>query len=279
MAAVFESQRSLEQVQSRIYGPADQPVLVYLPGLHGDWTLVGSFRAALRARVRFVEFTYPRQVWRSLEDYACAICETLRAYEISSAWLLAESFGSQVAWSVIRRDPTLVKGVILAGGFVRYPYPALVTMARWINRNIPMSGLRLFLRFYASYARFRHRSAPETLRDVAEFVTRRSQPLDRETICGRYDLIAQADFREAVRQFERPVYHLYGFVDPIVPWFAVRRWLRQHCKLHRGSRMIWSADHNVLGTAPQESADQVVEWIAAHEDRPAADREKFRPKG
>ena len=251
----------MEQIKSRIYGKADQPVLVYLPGLHGDWTLVGSFRAALRDRVCFVEFTYPRQAWRCLDEYAAAVTAELQRYQITRAWILAESFSSLVAWSMIRHAPSRIEGVILAGGFVRYPYPRLVSLARQINRNIPMFGLRMFLKLYATYAVFRHRSAPETLRDVSEFVARRSELMDREAICGRYDFIEQADFRQTAEEFAGPIYQLYGFVDPIVPWLPVRRWLRQYCKSHRQSRMIWTADHNVLGTAPQKCAEQILQWI------------------
>ena len=59
-----------EKLEMRTYGDASLPTLIYLPGLHGDWTLVGSFRHALGGRVRFVEFTYPRTLTWSLEDYA-----------------------------------------------------------------------------------------------------------------------------------------------------------------------------------------------------------------
>jgi len=46
-----------------------------------------------------------------------------------------------------------------------------------------------------------------------------------------------------------------------VPWFRVRRWLRRNCPGLREYRIIWSADHNVLSTAPKLAADQVVRWI------------------
>ena len=93
-----------EELQIRIHGEASLPTLVYLPGLHGDWTLVSSFRAAVAGRVRFVEFSYPRTVVWSLEDYALAIESTLLAHGIERAWLLGESFGSQPAWQLIARS-------------------------------------------------------------------------------------------------------------------------------------------------------------------------------
>jgi len=93
-----------EELKTRIHGAASLPTLVYLPGLHGDWTLVSSFRAAVAGRVRFVEFTYPRTVTWSLDDYAAAIESALLAHGIERGWLLAESFGSQPAWQLIARS-------------------------------------------------------------------------------------------------------------------------------------------------------------------------------
>ena len=49
-----------ESLQLRIHGEASLPTLIYLPGLHGDWTLAGGLLEALDGRVRFVEITYPR---------------------------------------------------------------------------------------------------------------------------------------------------------------------------------------------------------------------------
>ena len=62
-----------EQLQLRIHGDDSLPPLIYLPGLHGDWTLVGGLLQALNGKVRFVEITYPRTLDWSLEDYAAAI--------------------------------------------------------------------------------------------------------------------------------------------------------------------------------------------------------------
>ena len=118
------------------------------------------------------------------------------------------------------------------------------------------------LKFYAQYARLRHRRAPETLASVAEFVERRTKA-DRDAIASRYPLIAANDPREAARRTKLPVYALTGFFDPIVPWPLVYPWLRRHCGGFCGSRIVFNADHNVLGTAPQKSAEQILSWMAA----------------
>ena len=105
----------------RVHGDASLPTLIYLPGLHGDWTLVGSFRRALGGRVRFVEVTYPRTLTWSLEDYARGVETALAEQGITRGWLLGESFSSQVVWSLVARERFQIEGVILAGGFVRHP--------------------------------------------------------------------------------------------------------------------------------------------------------------
>jgi len=70
---VSESLPTEERLRIRIHGDVGKPTLIYLPGLHGDWTLVTRFRLAIQDRYRFVEFTYPRTLEWSLEDYAEAI--------------------------------------------------------------------------------------------------------------------------------------------------------------------------------------------------------------
>ena len=153
----------------------------------------------------------------------------------------------------------------MAGGFVRYPVLWMVPVVRTINRTMPISLVRLCCRAYARYAKLRHRRAPETLGDVSEFVKNRTVEEDRQAVAYRYRLIEASDLCGVARDARIPVYQLVGFFDPIVPWLPVRFWLKRNCPAYRGWRMIFRADHNVLGTAPQESARQVLEWMRVSE--------------
>jgi pimeloyl-ACP methyl ester carboxylesterase len=300
-----------DNLKMRVHGDASLPTLVYLPGLHGDWTLVSSFRAAIAGRVRFVEFTYPRTTTWSLDDYAREIEEKLLAHGIERGWLLGESFGSLPAWQVVKRFwerkcanessksglgpckgeehhqerstkfPSweglgvgfpatkvgesvgfLTQGLILSGGFVRHPVIWAVRMAGRVSGAIPMGCVKLFCGIYARYAQFRHKRAPETLATIAEFVANRTMEADRQAIVHRYTLIAESDLRPVARQTRFPVLYLAGLVDPLVPWCYVRWWLGRNCPGYRGGRTMWRADHNVLGTAPQKSAEQIHAWIS-----------------
>lgn len=259
-----------EVLQMRVTGQASGPTLVYLPGLHGDWTLVGSLRAALQGRVRFVEFTYPRTLTWSLADYAQEIEVALAQAGITQSWLLAESFGSQIGWELVARAQARPggfepQGVILAGGFGKHPWPGGVRLAQFLMRRTTEARVRRFLRVYAWYGRWRHRHAPETLADLPEFVARRTDA-DLRAMEHRLRLIAGSD---GVKLPERgksgvrplPVMALAGFWDPVVwPW-AVRRWLRREVPGFRGSRILFGADHNVLAATPLRVAEILLHWM------------------
>lgn len=252
-----------EELQVRVYGAASLPTVVYLPGLHGDWTLISSFRRALDGRVRFAEITYPRTLSWSLDDYADAVETKLREKGIVGGWLLGESFSSQVVWPIVSRGRFKVEGVILAGGFVRHPIRAGVRTAERIAGGMPLTLLTRIMFGYAKIARFRYRRSPETLASIQEFIARRTE-LDRQAAKHRLHLIAQNDPGTIARNIQLPVYAISGALDPIVPWTFVRSWLRRNCPALREYKIIWHADHNVLGTAPNAAADQVVKWIETH---------------
>jgi pimeloyl-ACP methyl ester carboxylesterase len=255
-----------EQLNLRVDGDPTKPTLIYLPGLHGDWTLVGSFKRALGNRAQLITTTYPRTLTWSLDDYAANVESTLTERGITRGWLLGESFSSQVVWAMVARGLFQIEGIVLAGGFVRHPVRAGVRLAQRIAHGISLSLLTRIMFGYAKFARFRYRHSPETMADIQEFIRRRTE-LDRQAAVHRLRLIAQSDFCDVVRATNIPIYAISGVLDPVVPWFFVRRWLRKNCPALRDYRIVYSADHNILGTAPDAAADQVTRWINASDTR------------
>ncbi len=233
--------------------------------MHGDWTLVSSFKAALGDSVWFAEVAYPRTTSWTLQQYAEGVLAALGKAGIASGWLLGESFGSQVAWKLLESSGSgeqvvfRPQGMILAGGFVQYPLPWVIPAVQRVNHAVPMWFLKGFCRIYVFYARFRHHRARETLASVQEFVLNRSQEADRQALAYRYTLIKENNLCEVARTAKVPVYQLTGFFDPIVPWIFVRRWLKRNCAAYGGWKLIWRADHNVLGTAPAACARQMLQ--------------------
>jgi len=257
-----------ESLQLRVHGAEAEPTLIHLPGLHGDWTLLGPFRAALGGSARLVETTYPRRPKWVLDDYAAALEQALLERGIRRGWLLAESFSSQVAWQLLgRRDAQggaeglEVAGLILVGGFVKHPWPWGVRAAHGASRAAPLWLLKRLCALYGRSASRRCCAAPEVAVEIEEFVRRRTLPVDREAVTSRYRLIAGADFRPVARRVRLPVYHLSGAIDPLVPWWNVAAWLKRDCPGFRASRIVRRAGHNILLDAPGESVKQILEWV------------------
>jgi len=250
-----------ENVQIRIHGPATLPALIYLPGLHGNWKLLGGFRRALAGRVCLVEFSYPSTLTWSLEDHAAAVERALAEHGIADGWLLGESFSSQVVWAMLARHEFNLTGVILVGGFVQHPLRWAARLAQRCCDDISFSLLRRVLFGYARVSRFRFRRSPETFAEIQGFIAALT-PRDLQAAKHRLHLLAESDLCATAQQANVPVYALTGLFDPVVPWLWVRRWLRQNCPALREYKIIWRADHNVLGTAPDAAAEQVVRWMA-----------------
>jgi pimeloyl-ACP methyl ester carboxylesterase len=257
-----------EKLQLRIYGDNSLPTLIYLPGLHGDWTLVGSFRKHVVGKVRFVEMTYPRTLVWSLDDYAAAIETALAENGITHGWLLGESFGSQPLWAIVGRKKFQADGIILAGGFVRLPMCRTLQLAQRIAGSIALALVtqiifpvtnKTFAWLYTKLARRRFHDAPETLAKINEFLERRT-PLDFRAAQHRLHLIAQNDPRMTAQNASVPVFAVSGWFDPLVPWFAVRRWLRKNCPMLHDYKII-QGDHAVLVSAPKKSAGQILDWM------------------
>jgi len=250
-----------DEVEMRIHGDEAAPTLIYLPGLHGNWTLIGGFREALAGRVRFVETTYPPTLTWSLEDYARGVEAALEKHKITKGWLLAESFSSQVAWRMIARKRFALDGLILAGGFVQHPMQWGVRLAERVCGDISFKLLARILFGYAKVSRWRFRNSPGTHQAIQEFIAHLSEA-ERQAARHRLHLVAQNNACEMARAARLPVYGLTGVLDPVVPWYWVRRWLKRNCQALREYKIIWHADHNVLGTGARAAADLVVQWMA-----------------
>lgn len=254
------------EVRSHGAGPA---TLLYLPGIHGDWTLASSFRTVIARKFRFIEITYPRTVSWSLRQYAEAVFHHLQQVGQKQIWFLGESYSSIVAWELLNvikanHSEIEIRGIILAGGFVRYPSNLLVGAARQVMLHTPSNLWKVLFWIYARYAVFRHRNAPETKASVSEFVRRRTSQ-DLRAVAHRLALIRDADLRDTARNCTTPIYALAGGIDPIVPWWHVFPWLRKNCPALQDSQLIWSADHAVLATAPHRAAEIISQWVLARE--------------
>jgi pimeloyl-ACP methyl ester carboxylesterase len=254
-----------EELRLRIHGDGSLPTLIYLPGLHGDWTLVGPFRQALRGRLRFVEITYPRTLTWSLDDYAAGVEAALAREGITRGWLLGESFGSQVVWPLVARGKFQTDGVVLAGGFGRHALHWAIRLADRVTGGMALSlVIRVMFiaaaKWFVKLAHSRYRNSPGALARFDEFVARRTE-LDHLAAQHRLRLLGAHNPCDVAKSFRGPLFAITGSLDPIVPPFFARRWLRRHCPTMREYRILRGVNHCVLWNAADVSADQIVKWV------------------
>ena len=57
------------------------------------------------------------------------------------------------------------------------------------------------------------------------------------------------------RERELPVQFLSALIDPLVPRPFVKHWLKCHCPGLRECKIISTAERNVVGMAPERSAE------------------------
>jgi pimeloyl-ACP methyl ester carboxylesterase len=255
---MLESQQ--EQVEIRIHGMDLEPTLVYLPGLHGDGTLISNFRKAIAGRVRFVEAAYPDTLTWSLDDHAAAVEAALQEKGVTHAWFLGESFSSQVVWPIVTRHQFEIDGIILAGGFVRHPARWAANLSGWCGNRIPLGVIKTLLMGYAKLAPWRFRRDAQTTASIRQYIERLTNAR-RRAVAHRLNLLAHNDPCPAARRVGIPVFALAGCWDPIVPWFLIQPWLKSNCPALRDYKILWRADHNVLGTSAHAAAELVLEWM------------------
>lgn len=259
-----------EPLLIRIHGNPGGPTIVYLPGIHGDWSMIGDFRRQVLPHYCFVEFTYPRTTTWSLQQYGEAVLEKLAEHGVSHGWVIGESFGSQVAWKLLelqRAAPEKFtpEGFILAGGFVHHLTVAGFT---FFGKKIQLPLQKQFslLRFFGRRILHRCLKDPLVREEIAEFKARRSQ-LDRDAVWHRLVLSRENDLRPVAATTQIPVYCLSGLIDLAVIFPHTHYWLWRYCPGYRGARLLvnWElstlgSDHHILGHG-RRSFRVIDRWI------------------
>ncbi len=259
-----------ETLEIKIHGAREQPTLIYLPGTHGDCTIITPLRHLLSPHCRFVEITYPRTTSWFLSDYARHITNALSSQGITEGWLLAESFGSQIAWPLANELAGGLKcrGIILAGGFGRHPFPWGVRLAikglKWLTAKD--SRVNRAMQTYSRMVKACYETTADTEQAVQSFIERRNAA-DASAAIHRLHLIATNNPQESITRTQLMVFSLSGFWDALVPWYLVTPWLRRHCPRYKESALIYTADHNVLFSAPSKSARTILKWLGRDESK------------
>jgi pimeloyl-[acyl-carrier protein] methyl ester esterase len=148
--------------------PTVNPIVVFLPGMHGTGELWLRFRA--RWHEPFVEVSYLPDPEATLDDYAAQVehavllCNPLGA----PVDLVAESFSGPVALLVVQRQRIVVRRLVLIASFATRFYSRLMAM---INA-VPTAWLspRYLPRFFIDMILLNGRRDLELSNDVVRVV-------------------------------------------------------------------------------------------------------------
>ena len=244
----------------QVTGDPNAPPILYLPGVHGDWTPQVRARSILGRDFHVVETAYPRIENWSIDDYARALKELLEGLRIDSAHIVGESFGSLVAWQFGIANPERVRSFTLVGGFSRPPRFRVAAVAAAALKSLPTGVLESAIDVYVA-GKSATGERRETFESGAYPATR--TPRGRRAAANRMTIIQESDFRDQLKEIRFPVRYVGGARDIVVP---VRReiatllaHLPPHCDFQ--SKLVAGAPHAIIASHPQQTVEHMARWV------------------
>lgn len=252
----------------QVSGDSAAPPLVYLPGVHGDWTIFERLRPLLNAHFRVIEITYPRRTDWKIEDFGSGLAKVLDELEVGAVHLLGESFGSLVCWEFGLSRPKRVRSFTLAGGFCQSPPTLMVDAARWGLSILPSPifefGIDTYVGYRGKRGEKREALGPEALPYPATRTTE-----GRLATVNRMQIIRRTDVRPRLGEVRFPVSYLGGSADGVVPVQrevqTLKDRLAPECRFH--SFLVPGAPHIILASHPVDSARHILDWAMPMEEK------------
>ncbi len=241
-------------------GDPNAPPVLYLPGVHGDWTPQVAARPLLSRNYHFVETAYPRIETWSIDDYAHALNDLLDELGIESAHIVGESFGSLVGWEFGIANPARVRSFTLVGGFSRPPRFRIAAAAAAALKTLPTRLLESSIDAYVA-GKSAFGESRETF-DVGAYPASRTAR-GRLATAKRMNIIQASDFSDRLTEVAFPVRYIGGANDIVVP---VRReiatlanYLPKHCDFQ--SELVRGAPHAMIASHPEATVDHISRWV------------------
>lgn len=241
-----------------------RPIVVYLPGVHGDWTSFHRIRPFLERDVALVELSYPKSEIAGLPEIAAKIVRLVRALDVRNAHLLGESFGSLVAWRMALDAPDLTASLILAAGFTSPPPLRRAHLAFLALRTMPTPLFELLIDAYVAIQNRLGTGRPTPGEQLSPFFALRSDD-GRLAVARRMETIQHSDLRAELSRIRAPVRYLGGKFDLVVP--ALREARTISSLVGDFESETWGAPHTLMVTHPERCAAAILRWIRDFESR------------
>lgn len=247
----------------QVSGSEDVPPVVYLPGIHGDWTPLEGARPRLNAKVRLIEAAYPRVDHWTLNDFADALDALLDDLGLQSAHVVGESFGSLVGWQFGLTRPDRVRSFVLIGGFSQAPNRRSVRSAKWALRLLPTFAFEKGIDTYVSYKSRKGERRPSHGPEIPPYPAARTRRGKRATM-NRMTIVQRTDFRGHLDKVTFPVRYIGGEMDRVVPVHrelaTLAELLPPHCEFD--ARLLARAPHAIIASHPEETSAHICDWVS-----------------
>ncbi len=265
--------RQLDSAEGLVHqraGDPDAPPVLYLPGVHGDWTPQIGARPLLSRDYHFVETAYPRIDTWSIDDYARALNALLDELGIESAHIVGESFGSLVGWQFGIENPERIRSFTLVGGFARPPRFRIASAAAVALKKLPNGLLESGIDYYVA-GKSAFGQSRETF-DVGAYPATRTERGRRAT-ANRMNIIQGSDFSTQLKEVSFPVRYLGGANDIVVPIRREIATLSAHLPTHCDfqSELLRGAPHAMIASHPEETSERISQWVNEIEADSTAD--------
>jgi len=233
--------------------------LVLLPGLDGTGELFADFVAALPSWIESTVVSFPSDEFLSYSELQSVVAAIFPQTE--SFFLLAESFSTPLAITVVAHAPRNLLGAILVAGFSRDPARSrllakLASHPAFFKIPTPSAMLRFFLAGWDADRAF--------IRNIQR-VIRQVRP---EVLSGRVREVLNCDVRADLPRIKVPLLCIRAENENL---------LRRECgnEILSGNRNATlenvSSPHMILQRAPERSVELVAGFIRQHRPQTAVE--------
>lgn len=242
-------------------GPVTGAPVIYLPGSHGDPSLIGEARRILRRDVRLLAVTYPRAESWTLEDYSDALEDLMGVLDVDSAHLIGESFGGLIGWEFGLTLPRRIRSLLLVGGFCRPVAGPRIEFARHALAHLPSAILERGANLFGSGGAVLEDDLLIDWPGGAYVASQNSRP--RRAAANRLSILSQSDFSASLGAVRFQVRYVGGGGDTMIPVRREAALMAARLPFRCGfeSEIVPGAPHGVLASHAERVCERLTGWI------------------
>ncbi len=225
--------------------------LILMPGMEGTGDLFAPLVQALGSSIETSVLRYPPD---EPLGYAELLPRARAALPASGPFvLLGESFSGPLAIMLAAEAPAGLRGVILCGSFAANPIRWLPKFAHVLVQPAVFRAMPHFTQAKAILGRY-------ATRELSNMIYNANSAASAAVMAARARAILAIDVMEQFRACSYPLLYLRGNHDRVVPKSVLKGLLLAKPTMQV---VTLAAPHLVLQVAPEQSAQAILDFVAA----------------